>query len=323
MARVDFSLRPFAYTDDDYTRLVSIEQLAWPGEPVSQEGVRFDDEAWDDALFFERLMVEAAGDVVAYAQYSETPWAYEPHKFFIKIMVAPAWQQRGIASAVYARIETHLMQRGARMLTATTREDQPYAARFVTQRGFVQQIREMESRLDVPAFDASAFADAGARVAQSGIRIASMRALQGEDAQWREKWWALKEVLMQDVPTSETFTPESLDDFVASLDSPQAHLDAVFAALDVATGQWVGLSSVVLYPETPAVMYVGLTGVLPAYRRRGIALALKVQAILFAQQQGAQVIVGENEENNPMYPLNLKLGFRPGVAWLGYEKRIA
>jgi GNAT superfamily N-acetyltransferase len=320
MSTMNYTLRPFDDTDDDYARLVAIDQQAWPGEPVSLEGLQFDDEEWDEAFFFKRVMVEVAGEVVAYAQYCETPWAYEPHKYFIKIMVAPAWQRRGIGSAVYAQIEAELKQRGARLLTATTREDQPHAARFVTVRGFVQQIRELESRLDVPAFDATAFVDDCERVVQSGIRIASMRSLQAEDARWLERWWALKETLLQDVPTSEAFTPESLADFATSIHSPQVDLDATFAAIDTATGEWVGLSSVVVYPETPAVTYVGLTGVRRAYRRRGIALALKVHTIRFAQRRGAQVIVGENEENNPMYALNLKLGFRPSVAWLGYEK---
>jgi GNAT superfamily N-acetyltransferase len=149
-----------------------------------------------------------------------------------------------------------------------------------------------------------------------------MHTLQGEDPRWLARWWALKEALMRDVPTSEAFTPETLEEFSVSLESPQLDLNAVFVAIDTASSEWIGLSSVVLYPESPEVLYVGLTGVLPAYRRRGIALALKVHTLLFAQSYGAQVIVGENEENNPMYALNLKLGFKPSVAWLGYEKQL-
>jgi GNAT superfamily N-acetyltransferase len=322
MSTIPFTVRGFASSDADYAHLVAIDQQAWPGEPVSLDGLKFDDEEWDDALFFERRMVDVAGQTIGYAQWSETPWAYEPDKYFVKIMIAPAFGRRGIGSALYAQIESELAQRGARLLTATTREDQPYATRFVTQRGFVQQIRELESRLDVAAFDASAFTEACERVNQAGIRIASMRALQGEDSRWLEQWWALKEALMRDVPTSETFTPETLDELAASLESPQIDLDAVFVAVDTASSKWIGLSSVALYPESPEVLYVGLTGVLPAYRRRGIALALKVCTVLFAQAYGAEVIIGENEENNPMYALNLKLGFKPGVAWLGYEKRL-
>ncbi len=75
-------------------------------------------------------------------------------------------------------------------------------------------------------------------------------------------------------------------------------------------------------PANPSKVYVGVTGVARAYRRRGIATVLKLRTIQFAQEVGARWIETENEENNPMYQLNLKLGFRPIPAWLVYEKKL-
>lgn len=59
-----------------------------------------------------------------------------------------------------------------------------------------------------------------------------------------------------------------------------------------------------------------------SHRRKGIATALKLRAINFAKGYGAKVIETDNEENNPMYYLNMKLGFRPRPAWLEFEKKI-
>jgi GNAT superfamily N-acetyltransferase len=67
---------------------------------------------------------------------------------------------------------------------------------------------------------------------------------------------------------------------------------------------------------------VGMTGVLRAHRRMGIATALKVRAIQFAQTYGARWIETGNEENNPMLQINLRLGFQPAPAWLSFENRI-
>jgi hypothetical protein len=48
---------------------------------------------------------------------------------------------------------------------------------------------------------------------------------------------------------------------------------------------------------------------------------MKVRAIGFARQYGARVIETDNEENNPMFQLNLQLGFEPQPAWLDFEKQ--
>ena len=59
-----------------------------------------------------------------------------------------------------------------------------------------------------------------------------------------------------------------------------------------------------------------------SYRRRGIATALKLRSIEFAKAYGAKELKTDNEENNPMYQLNLSLGFRPKPAFLSYKKSL-
>jgi len=66
----------------------------------------------------------------------------------------------------------------------------------------------------------------------------------------------------------------------------------------------------------------GLTGVHRDYRRQGLALALKSQAIEVVQQLGARIILTSNEENNPMYRLNLKLGFEAQPADIDWKKTL-
>lgn len=64
----------------------------------------------------------------------------------------------------------------------------------------------------------------------------------------------------------------------------------------------------------------GLTGVVANHRRKGIAAALKLRAIKYAHQHGVKVIETGNEENNPIYQINLMLGFQPQPAWIDFEK---
>lgn len=86
--------------------------------------------------------------------------------------------------------------------------------------------------------------------------------------------------------------------------------------------QYVGMSCINLIPADAKKVQTELTGVLPEYRRKGIATALKVLTIKVAKSYGARIIKTDNEENNPMYTLNLKLGFKPKPAWLHFEKKL-
>ncbi len=74
-------------------------------------------------------------------------------------------------------------------------------------------------------------------------------------------------------------------------------------------------------PGSP-VLHTGMTGVLRSHRRQGLATALKVHAIQFAKAYGAKAINTSNEEHNPMFQLNLALGFAPAPAWLDFEKQM-
>ena len=63
-------------------------------------------------------------------------------------------------------------------------------------------------------------------------------------------------------------------------------------------------------------------GVLKDFRRKGIATALKIKAIEKLIEKGVTEIRTDNEENNPMYKINVALGFEPVPFSLEYMKKI-
>ena len=71
-----------------------------------------------------------------------------------------------------------------------------------------------------------------------------------------------------------------------------------------------------------AEFLTGATGVRREYRRRGIASALKAHLILYAKQRGVQEMSTTNDSRNPMYGLNLQLGFKPESAWVRVAKTL-
>ena len=72
---------------------------------------------------------------------------------------------------------------------------------------------------------------------------------------------------------------------------------------------------------SPEELRTGLTGVRREYRRRGIALALKVHALAFARSRGYQRVLTENESNNRgILAINERLGFVKNPVWVHYLK---
>src|SRR6185295_3288329 len=85
--------------------------------------------------------------------------------------------------------------------------------------------------------------------------------------------------------------------------------DPRLAFVALADAAVVGFASIDRIGETG---YHGLTGVRRAYRRRGIARALKLRQIAAAKELGLKQLVTESEERNePMRRLNESLGYRP------------
>jgi predicted GNAT superfamily acetyltransferase len=85
--------------------------------------------------------------------------------------------------------------------------------------------------------------------------------------------------------------------------------------------QFVGYSSVWLPKQGVPVTI--MTGVAPAERRHGVALALKLLTIRIVRSRGYSVMRTMNDTANPgILALNERLGYQPLPAWLAWEKQL-
>jgi GNAT superfamily N-acetyltransferase len=258
------------------------------------------------------VAVSADGDnhaIIGYADVWRWPWSDEGH-FGIEMMVAPTWEGQGVGVLLYDEQLAFLRACGATNVRVNVRDDDPSALRFAERRGYQIDRHIFDSSLDLATFDERPFVGAIAAAEARGIRFVTLADLGGaEDAQRR--LYAVNRAASLDVPGAEQqFMPfEQWREMVYTASWYRA--DGHIAAVDSATGEWVGLAAVGVFPDRDSAHHM-ITGVDRKYRGQGLALALKLLSLRCARRYGvARVTTNNDSQNAPILAINRKLGYQP------------
>lgn len=316
------AIRPARHEYGEYAAMLAVHQALWPEYPFSlEEWVRVV-ERTPPEYRSGWWVGEVAGQIVAVGSYREAYWAYAPGHYQFDLRVHPAYAGRGIGTALYQQLRQAMAQEepAPRLLLTMIRDDKAAACHLLAKWGFQPVLYLPTSRLDPATFDPAPYAPLLARLESEGITLHTIAELAAAGIDWQRPTWELTTQLIRDVPTSLPVSPEPFERWQRGVvEAPSFDPHAYFVAHHGEA--WVGLTHLRRRAD-PRFLENGLTGTLPAYRRRGIATALKVRAIAFARHCGAETIETTNEKNNPMFALNLKLGFLPQPSWIEYQKQI-
>lgn len=310
------------FTPGDYDAIAGIQREAYPEYPQSVAEMRHFDERRDPKCLFRRWVLERDDRIVALAYYEQLSGMYHPRRFHMDVQVLPRERGRGHGSALYVQVLEGIRPFDPLTLRGFLREDMKPGLRFLARRGFQEEMRAWESRLEVPSFDPAPYAGLEERLKAQGIVIRTLRDLE-HDPQRDEKLYELHWLADQDMPAPEPPTRIPYEVFLGRvLKNPNLLPDGYFLAVDEADGEagagghYVGVSNLWRSRED-GELYTGDTGVLRAHRRRGIALALKVRAISFARARGVRIIKTWNESRNrPMLSINERLGYLKQPSWI-------
>jgi RimJ/RimL family protein N-acetyltransferase len=239
------------------------------------------------------------------------------------VSVARAARGKGIGSALLAVIIDEAVRRKAPRFLAGANAAHTESLEWAAKRGFREIGRRLESYIELARFDHARFGTHVDEVRRSGIALRTIaEILDGRDGEGRESFiralYDAEGPMWEDIPYA-TPTPHWPYDRFRQMyfESGQLIGDASTVAYD--GGAIAGFTMTAKRGSLDGATWI--TGVGRDYRGRGIATAIKVEALSRAKARGLRALVTTNDEpNKAMREINAKLGYQPLPAHVQLEK---
>jgi GNAT superfamily N-acetyltransferase len=306
---VNTKLRPFH--DPDWPMVSAIASArAGDDAPGHQLWLR-GRQKFDESRYFRRhYVVENAAlkQIVAYGAVEQS--IYLP-KYRLLLVSDPQWLKRGVGGLLLDRLMEDLREAQAVTVSCRQYASETELVNLLESRGFAVTSRVLDLRLDVAGVDVSRLTTLMQRFDAEGISISTFAEERVRDPHCVEKVYQLTTLLSQDDPARGPFVAPAYNarEALMWLEMPYVLPEAHFIAKR--GDEYVGVSDVSLFEAMPGGLTQGFTGVKREYRRRGLATALKLCGIVYAQSHGYQIIQSFNKpQQTAIRSLNEKLGFR-------------
>lgn len=239
-----------------------------------------------------------------------------PGKAFTSIIVHPEYRRQGIGTALHDHVVSFAKSNGINELKSRVKDTEPRWLAWAESKGFKVERHGFRSSIKLSEFDEKHFSERVDAVETSGITLTTLAAIGDTDVN-RRRYYDADSSAAIDIPG---------EDHVDTWEEYKAHrfddedYNPASAFLALHEERIVGVAHVTLDQEHDR-FFNEFTGVVPDFRRRGIAQALKIKTILYAREVGVPEILTENDsENAPMLAVNRKLGYKP---WPGAHGLLA
>jgi RNA polymerase sigma factor (sigma-70 family) len=317
--RVQTKLRPL--TDLDWPPVTAIASARAHGDRPGQELWLNRRQHFDESRYFRRQYVAEDArtkQIIAYGSIEQT--IYLP-KYRLFLLTDPRWLKRGVGDLLLDQLTNDLVEGNAVTVSCQEYASETELLAFLRNHGFEETASVLDLRLNVSKSDLSAFLPTLKQVQELGISITTLAQERARDPYCVQKLYELETLLRQDDPARGPIAPPRYNarEALLWLEMPYVLPDAYFIARRGKS--YLGVTDVSLFEAFPGSLRQGFTGVRREYRRQGVATALKIQAALYAQSNGYQVIQALNKPaQSAILSLNKKLGFELLYQYVTMEK---
>ncbi|MBX3119877.1 MAG: GNAT family N-acetyltransferase [Fimbriimonadaceae bacterium] len=308
-------------TLEDWEVAIKIRNTKEIYSPITVTQAKSWREMQPEGTFSKRLLMFDGDRAVAYGTVHEAYWQ-EVEKIYnvqVSCLTEPGYMERH--AEFFEKLSEIAVAEGAKRISSHWRSDKPEFGDWFEGQGFSVTLKCPGSKLELDEFDPSRFSGAIERVQKQGIELITLNQFKDRYPDtWQHQYWRLDSDLMSDVPLPEPWKDTPFEAFLKQLADPALDYNSLWVAMDgdVVTG------GTQIHPNLvdSKLATTGLTGMRRDYRRRGIATALKANSLACAKSKGIKTVTTDNEENNPMYQLNLDLGFKYFTDYILVQKML-
>jgi GNAT superfamily N-acetyltransferase len=300
----------------DYEGLSRLMSTFRP-EPFSVDELIKTDKDRQEGGFIERhVAVSDAEEIVGYGGI-ERAAHWKEGSFYIWVLVREDHRQQAIGSQIATLIMERAKKAGAAELVSDLKDNDTVSLHFAEKHGFTKRNYIFESVIDLSTFDLTPFETLLSEMTAQGVEIKSLSEIGSTEAN-QHRLYEVNFAVVKDIPGS-TDEYLSWEDFQMKVIGSE-WFDPETQLLAFVDGVPAGIHAL-RYKDDTNSMYNLVTGVLPDYRGRRIAQALKLKGILLAKERGAAYIRTQNHADNAsMLAVNKKLGFKPEVGYYDVVK---
>jgi mycothiol synthase len=280
--------------DDGVEHWVELRNAVDPQFPATAEDVRGHRQHEPTAR---HLLAHVGGEAVGFGVVAEQGDLRSTDVSVAFFGVLPEHRRRGVGTALYRALSEHARAIGKARLQIDLWEDDREALAFLDRRGFVEVERFARVRLDL------ADAVISAPEPPAGIELVG---LAGHTDLASSMYECALEAYA-DMPSTDPIE-STFDDF-RGREVERRNLRSDLSILALRDGEVVGFGTIDMHGDEG---FNSLTAVCRAWRRRGVASAIKRAQIEAAKAGGLTRLTAFSEKRNiPMRTLNEKLGYRP------------
>ncbi len=305
-------------SDQHYQAIIEIrnaQAIAWPERARTVETLREIDRNRNPESFCKRWVAEDASGIVGFSSCVQGGPYNGKKTLMAEVAVREGFRDRGIGTKLFAALREAADRLSPAFLCADGYTIYPRGNTYLERMGFRETWRETPVILDVATASLDSLESDSSALEAEGFSFKTLSDLAGTPGR-DEKLYQLYIALSPTVPSEDGFVyeaPPFSDWKEEQIDDPSILHDAYQIVLK--GERWIGLKEVGRGNKEGSVA-CGLMGVLPEFRRRGLAKIMQLKTIAYAKRVGCDELKSCTATCNvPMQELYASLGYRKLYEW--------